>query len=126
MNRKDVKNLIREKILEVKIKGVGPTGRMSKEFTVIDSYSSRNDTYDYMASTVVASSARGALVGYLVSTGLEYQEAVEWVSEIEQRFTHDLYSNGVEVWATDDPFYIVAPGILSNNSIGDILDSYHS
>lgn len=111
---------------EIKVKGSGPTGRMAKEFTVIYSYSSRNDTYDYTASTVVASSARGALIGYFISTGSEYQEAVEWVSGIEQHFTHDLYSNGVEVWATDYLFYIVAPGILSNNSIRDILDSYHS
>ena len=97
----------------------------SKSFTVISSYASRNDRYDYTYGYIKnAADAKEALIKYLTTEeNYSAKEALDYVEEIEVRFSHEKLRRGKEMWATDDEYYVVVPGEIDNDAMESILKS---
>lgn len=93
----------------------------SSSFTIIDSYSSRNDVYDYDFAYITSTDPRSSLLKYLVTEkGYSQEEAEDYISEIETRFEHAKRGK-IEMWATDDQFFVVVRGEIDNEKMEAIL-----
>jgi hypothetical protein len=97
----ELRKLIREEVRRA-IKESG------QHYTVLSSYTSRNDKYDYDYKSIVSSSPKQALQQAYFN---DYTQAdfEEWEKEIKTRFTYEE-KREYTAWITDDQFYVVFPG----------------
>jgi len=82
------------------------------QFTVLSSYTSRNDNNDYDFEYIVADSPKQALIDYLVKhEGYPENEAEEFINDMTHRkiFLRKSQTTAHK-WYSDDPYYIVYPG----------------
>lgn len=113
MNRKDAKNLIREKILEIKIKGVGPTRRIPKKFTVIEII---NGNQTVVPTHLLASGPREALIE-AYAAWLPAKRGITVALEQYKDLEKDFYNNGRIIYKRRQSLFIVVFGFLSPTEI---------